>query len=78
MSNPTAEKVIDIVCERLGMSKDKVTPEMSFMNDLAADSLDLAELLMEFEEKFDLKIPDEDADKIQTIEDAVKYIEEHA
>jgi acyl carrier protein len=78
VSNPTAEKVIDIVCERLGMSKDKVTPEMSFMNDLAADSLDLAELLMEFEEKFDLKIPDEDADKIQTIEDAVKYIEEHA
>ena len=78
MSNPTAEKVIDIVCERLGMSRDKVTPEMSFMNDLAADSLDLAELLMEFEEKFDLKIPDEDADKIQTIEDAVKYIEEHA
>lgn len=78
MSNPTAEKIIDIVCERLGQSKDKVTLETSFVNDLGADSLDVAELLMEFEEKFDLKIPDEEAEKIQTIEDAAKYIEEHA
>ena len=62
----------------MGTSRDKVTLETSFVNDLGADSLDVVELLMEFEEKFDLSIPDEDAEKIQTIADAVKYIEEHA
>ena len=77
MSDATAEKVIDIVCSQMGSSKDKVTGETSFVNDLGADSLDVVELLMEFEEKFDLNIPDEDAEKIQTISDAVAYIEEH-
>jgi len=62
----------------MGTSRDKITLETSFVNDLGADSLDVVELLMEFEEKFDLSIPDEDAEKIQTIGDAVKYIEEHA
>lgn len=79
MSNPSvAEKVIDIVSSQMGTSKEKVSLETSFVNDLGADSLDVVELLMEFEEKFDLSIPDEDAEKIQTISDAVSYIEEHA
>lgn len=73
-----ADKVIDIVCGQMGKSRDKVTMETSFVNDLGADSLDVAELLMEFEEKFDIQIPNEDAEKITTIGDAVKYIEEHA
>jgi len=79
VSNPSvAEKVIDIVSAQMGTSKDKVALETSFVNDLGADSLDVVELLMEFEEKFDLSIPDEDAEKIQTIADAVRYIEEHS
>ena len=73
-----ADKVIDIVCGQMGKSRDKITMETSFVNDLGADSLDVAELLMEFEEKFDIQIPNEDAEKITTIGDAVKYIEEHA
>ena len=71
------DKVIDIVCTQMGKSRDKITLETSFVNDLGADSLDVAELLMEFEEKFDLQIPPEEAEKIQTIGDAVKYIQEH-
>ena len=72
------DKVIDIVCTQMGKSRDKITMETSFVNDLGADSLDVAELLMEFEEKFDLQIPNEEAEKIQTIGDAVKYIKEHS
>lgn len=72
------EKVINIVSGQMGVSKENVSVETSFVNDLGADSLDVVELLMEFEEKFDLNIPDEDAERIQTIGDAVKYIEEHA
>lgn len=72
------EKVVEIVCDQLGVSKDKVTPETSFINDLGADSLDTVELVMEFEEEFDINIPDEDAEKIQTVGDAIKYIEENA
>src|SRR5215813_1803628 len=68
------DKVIDIVCEQMGASRDKVTNETSFINDLGADSLDTVELVMEFEDEFDLNIPDEDAEKIQTVGDAVKYI----
>ena len=78
MSVSVKDKVIDIVCGQMGTSRDKITEETSFVSDLGADSLDVVELLMEFEEKFDLSIPDEDAEKIQTIGDAVKYIEEHA
>ncbi len=70
-------KVIEIVAEQLGVGKEKVTPETSFINDLGADSLDTVELVMEFEEEFDINIPDEDAEKIQTVGDAIKYIEEH-
>ena len=69
-----AEKVKDIVCEQMGASKDKITESTSFINDLGADSLDTVELVMEFEEQFDINIPDEEAEKIQTVGDAVNYI----
>ena len=71
------EKVIQIVCDQLGVSKDKVTPQTSFVNDLGADSLDTVELVMEFEEEFDINIPDEDAEKIQTVGDAIRYVQEN-
>ena len=71
------ERVIEIVCEQMGASRDKITQETSFIQDLGADSLDTVELVMEFEDEFDLNIPDEDAEKIQTVGDAIKYIQEH-
>ncbi len=74
---PIATKVIDIVCEQMGVDREQVNENTSFVNDLGADSLDTVELLMEFEEKFDLTIPEEEAEKIQTIGDATTYIEEH-
>lgn len=77
MSGSIADRVVDIVCEQMGASKDKVTEATSFINDLGADSLDTVELVMEFEDEFDLNIPDEDAEKIQTVGDAIKYIEGH-
>jgi len=69
--------VIDIVAERLGHGKEEVKPDSSFINDLGADSLDIVELVMEFEEKFDMTIPEEDAEKIQTVGGAITYIKEH-
>jgi len=69
------ERVLNIVCEQLGTSRDKITRETSFINDLGADSLDTVELVMEFEDEFEINIPDEDAEKIQTVGDAVSYIE---
>ena len=72
-----ADKVIGIVANQLDVDKEKVKPETSFINDLGADSLDIVELVMEFEEAFDMSIPDEDAEKIRTVGDAIKYIEEH-
>jgi acyl carrier protein len=68
------EKVINIVCSQLGTSRDKVQPDTSFINDLGADSLDTVELVMEFEDEFEISIPDEDAEKIQTVGDAIDYI----
>jgi len=69
------EQVLNIVCEQLGTSRDKITRETSFINDLGADSLDTVELVMEFEDAFEINIPDEDAEKIQSVGDAIKYIE---
>lgn len=71
------ERVIEIVSEQMGVAKDSVTVETSFVNDLGADSLDTVELVMEFEEEFDITIPDEEAEKIQTVGQAIQYIEEH-
>jgi acyl carrier protein len=71
-----ADRVTDIVCDQLGVRREKVTPETSFINDLGADSLDTVELVMELEEEFDISIPDEDAEKIQTVGEAIKYIDE--
>jgi acyl carrier protein len=72
------ERVIEIVCEQMGASRDKITRETSFIQDLGADSLDTVELVMEFEDEFDLNIPDEDAEKIQSVGDAITYIEANA
>lgn len=68
------EKVIKIVSEQMGVDKSEVTMETSFVNDLNADSLDTVELVMEFEDEFELSIPDEDAEKIQTVGKAVEFI----
>lgn len=70
-----AEKVKKIIVDKLGVGEDEVTPEASFTNDLGADSLDTVELIMEFEKEFDISIPDEDAEKIQTVGDAMTYLE---
>jgi len=71
------EQVHTIICDQMGVNKDQLSLETSFINDLGADSLDQVELVMEFEERFDLNIPEEDAEKIQTVGDAIKYIKEH-
>jgi acyl carrier protein len=77
-SSDIFERVKDIVSEQMSVSRDQITPETSFINDLGADSLDTVELVMEFEDEFGLTIPEEDSEKIQTVGEAVKYIEEHS
>jgi acyl carrier protein len=72
------EKVKQIIVEQLGVDEGEVTPNASFVDDLGADSLDTVELVMAFEEAFDIEIPDEDAEKIRTVKDAIDYIEKHA
>jgi acyl carrier protein len=72
------ERVMDIVSEQLGVDKDKITADTSFVNDLGADSLDTVELVMELEEEFDVNIPDDAAEKIQTVGQAVEFIEQNA
>jgi acyl carrier protein len=69
-----AEKVKNIICEQLDVSEEVVIPTASFVNDLGADSLDQVELIMAMEEEFDITIPDEDAEKIATVQDAIDYI----
>jgi acyl carrier protein len=71
------QKLKTIVVDQLGVNEENVTMEATFVDDLAADSLDIVELVMTIEEEFDLEIPDSDAEKIVTIGDVVKYIEEH-
>lgn len=68
-------KVKEIIVEKLGVDENEVTPEASFTNDLGADSLDTVELIMEFEKEFNVSIPDEQAENIQTVGEAVKYLE---
>ena len=68
------EKVIDIICEQMGVDKSEITRDTSFINDLNADSLDTVELVMEFEDEFDVSIPDEEAEKIQTVGAAIDYV----
>ncbi|NBC01832.1 MAG: acyl carrier protein [Bacteroidetes bacterium] len=77
MANDLAEKVHAIIADKLGVDESDIAPEASFTNDLGADSLDTVELIMEFEKEFDLTIPDEDAEKIATVGDAVSYLQEH-
>jgi acyl carrier protein len=71
------DKVIEIVAEQMGVDKSEITRETSFVNDLNADSLDTVELVMEFEDEFELSIPDEEAEKIQTVGQAIDYIKGH-
>ena len=68
------DRVIDIVASQLGVSKDQITPETSFINDLGADSLDTVELVMELEEEFDINIPDDTAEEIRTVGQAIDHI----
>jgi acyl carrier protein len=72
------ERVKQIIVEQLGVDEGEVTPNASFVDDLGADSLDTVELVMAFEEAFGIEIPDEDAEKIATVKDAIEYIEKHA
>lgn len=73
-----ADKVKEIIVEHLGVDEDEVTPDASFVEDLGADSLDTVELVMQLEEEFKLDIPDEDAEKITRVREAIEYIESHA
>lgn len=77
MSN-VQEKVTKIIVDKLGVEESEVTNEASFTNDLGADSLDIVELIMEFEKEFNISIPDEKAETIATVGDAIKYLEENA
>jgi acyl carrier protein len=72
------EKVKQIISEQLGVEEAEVTPSASFVDDLGADSLDTVELVMALEEHFDIEIPDEDAEKIRTVQDAIDYIDKHS
>ncbi|NVM22055.1 MAG: acyl carrier protein [Desulfobacterales bacterium] len=72
------EKVKKIVAEKLSVEPDEVVPEASFVDDLGADSLDLVELIMAMEEAFDMEISDEEAEKLQTVRDAINYINDHS
>ena len=69
-----ADKMIDIIEEQLSVDKEKIVPGASFVDDLGADSLDLVELIMAMEEEIDIEIPDEDAEKIATVQDAIDYV----
>ncbi len=76
MTTELESQVADIIVAQLGATKEEIVPEASFIDDLGADSLDIVELVMAMEEKFDVEIPDDDAEKIQTIGDAISYLKE--
>ncbi|MGD8426074.1 MAG: acyl carrier protein [Balneolaceae bacterium] len=76
MSQDVESKVKAIIVDKLGVDESEVTPEANFTNDLGADSLDTVELIMEFEKEFDISIPDEDAEKIATVGNAIDYLQE--
>jgi acyl carrier protein len=76
--NSIREKVLDIVCEQMGASRDKITDATSFINDLGADSLDTVELVMAFEEEFGVEIPDDAAETILTVGDAINFLEKNS
>ena len=71
----SSEKIAEILVEKMGVARTEITPDANFIKDLGIDSLDYAELVMEFEQVFDIKIPDSDAEKLQTIKDAIDYID---
>ncbi|HEY8468840.1 MAG TPA: acyl carrier protein [Longimicrobiales bacterium] len=77
MADSIEAKVKEIIINELGVEPEKVTPEASFVEDLGADSLDTVELVMAFEEEFGLEIPDEEAEQLQTVGDAIRYLKEH-
>ncbi len=77
MSTNYEQKIRDIIVEQLGVAPEKVTPEASFVDDLGADSLDTVELIMALEEAFDIEIPDEDAEKMAKVSDAISYLKDH-
>ena len=77
MAKPVEERVKEIICEQLGVEDEEVNPNAKFIEDLGADSLDTVELVMAFEEEFGLEIPDEEAEKIVTVSDAINYIKEN-
>ena len=77
MAKPVEERVKEIIVEQLGVEEDEVLPAAKFIEDLGADSLDTVELVMAFEEEFGIEIPDEDAEKITRVKEAVEYIEAH-
>jgi len=72
------ERIIEVIAEKMGAPKDQIKPETHLEHDLNADSLDKAELVMEFEEEFDVSIPEEEAEKLRTVGDIIKYAEEHS
>jgi acyl carrier protein len=76
MAKPVEERVKEIIAEQLGVDEEEINPNAKFIEDLGADSLDTVELVMAFEEEFDLEIPDEDAEKIVTVGDAIQYIKD--
>ena len=78
MADDIQQKVTDLIVDQLGVDADSVSPDAHFIDDLGADSLDTVELVLAFEEEFGLDIPDEDAEKMATVTDVTKYIEEHS
>ena len=77
MAKPVEERVKEIICEQLGVEEEEINTNAKFIEDLGADSLDTVELVMAFEEEFELEIPDEDAEKIVTVGDAIQYIKDN-